>query len=639
MSTPRLVFADAESRYCSKTYSLSKMTTQEYIRDSRFKCFGWGLAIEKGQPIWVTSEAKIKRALEATIPGNVVVCHNTSFDGSILAWIYNLRPRLFIDTVSLSRAIIGERLRSHSLESVSQLLLGYGKLPYLKAMDGVENPDEQQLALLGQYCALHPTQSDIALTRAIFYKLFPFLPKQELAVVDMVTRFFTEPSLLLDPVLLKSYHAEVVAKRLRSLDDAGIENATELRSNPQFALALQKLGVDPPTKLSPTTGQIAWAFAKFDPGMQALQEHPDERVQALVAARLENKSTLAESRAENFITAQKYGALPVGYLYSGAQTTHRLSGGGGSNNLQNLPRGGALRRAIMAPIRHTLVVGDLAQIELRITLKLAAQLEAQGIWNQQHIGPEGYRLSEEQKALAILASGGDLYSSFGSIIYQKTITKDTHPIERQVAKSAVLGLGFGMGKDKFMAYCKQQGIAVDAEFADYVVKVYRGTYQGVVRLWRYMQESMKQFIFDGIDKQLFKEPDVWVGHTTLFGDAYVGLKGALQIKYPGLAYDPQERQFTYDRAAGKTKIFAGKYVENLVQYLAAIVNKEKMVAVNKRYRVVMNSHDEVVCVVPHAEREEAEQWIKDIMEESPAWWKELPLNAEVKSSERYGNAK
>ena len=618
------VFLDYETHY-SKEYSLKKMSTQEYIYSPHFKVHGAGVAIGKNPPQWF-SGARLDLLLSKLVPGNVIVCHNAGFDAAILNWHYGLKPKLIIDTISLSRALIGERLRSHSLDSIAKFLLGQEKGGFLSEVMGVRDLTPEQERQLAAYC-LH----DVDLCRQIFYKLIPHIPKKELLVMDWVSRCYTEPCLLLDPTLLKEYHAEVVAKRLRSLDDAGVASAKELRSNPQFADALRALGVDPPMKTSPTSGEPAYAFAKTDEGLMALQEHPDERVQALVAARLENRSTLAETRAENFITAQKYGAFPIGYLFSGAMTTHRLSGGGG-NNLQNLPRGGALRRAIMAPIRHTLVVGDQAQVELRITLALAVALMAQ-------LGVDVTE-TEEYKALRILEAGGDLYGTFGTTIYQKTITKENTPLERQIAKSAVLGLGFGMGKDKFIAYCKQQGIAVNEDFAQYVVKLYRGTYSGVVRLWRYMQDRIKAFIADtDTSLQLFKEPNVWVRRTTLSGDAAVGLEGALQIKYPGLRYDAENNQFLYDRAIGPAKLFAGKYVENLVQYLARQIIVEQTVRVNKRYKVAMSTHDEIVCVVPRDEKEEAMVWVKQIMEAPVAWWPSLPLGAEVKSNDRYGNAK
>ena len=67
------------------------------------------------------------------------------------------------------------------------------------------------------------------------------------------------------------------------------------------------MGVEPPTKLSPATGKETWAFAKSDEGFKALADYPDERVQALVAARLGTKSTLEETRTERFIGIAKRG--------------------------------------------------------------------------------------------------------------------------------------------------------------------------------------------------------------------------------------------------------------------------------------------------------------------------------------------
>jgi hypothetical protein len=58
-----------------------------------------------------------------------------------------------------------------------------------------------------------------------------------------------------------------------------------LMSNDKFAEALRSLGVEPETKTSPATGAQTYAFAKSDPFMIALDEHPDLRVQALAGAR------------------------------------------------------------------------------------------------------------------------------------------------------------------------------------------------------------------------------------------------------------------------------------------------------------------------------------------------------------------
>jgi DNA polymerase len=539
----------------------------------------------------------------------------------------------------MSRALIGERLRSHSLDSIAHYLLGKEKGHYLASTMGIKDLRKDEEAKLAEYCL-----DDVRLCREIFYALIPYMPKPELPVIDMVARMYTEPKLLLDQELLMQYHSEVVAKRLCALDEAGIENPTEVRSNPQFAAALQRLGVIPPMKTSPTTGKLTYAFAKTDEGLQALEDHPDERVQALVAARLENRSTLAETRAESFITASRYGELPIGYNYSGAQTTHRFSGAYGMN-LQNLPRGGALRKSIMAPEGYELVVGDQSQIELRITFALAIHLYLK------RYPDNGYEHLPEVEALQILAGGGDLYATFGSYIYQTEITKETHPYERQVSKSAVLGLGFGMGKDKFIAYCRQQNIEMDDGLAAYIVKFYREKYSLVPQLWKYLNDCFKEFCAFNDPIQLFNEPNITIeftrtprsviaGAVTAWAnDVSIGLPGQLRVKYPQLMFHPGSRQFTYERANGTTHLFAGKFVENLVQYLARQIIMEQTVRVNRRYPVVMSTHDEIAALPEKSKTEQCKVEMKEIMEERMSWWPSLPLNADIHSAVRYGEAK
>jgi DNA polymerase I-like protein with 3'-5' exonuclease and polymerase domains len=98
-------------------------------------------------------------------------------------------------------------------------------------------------------------------------------------------------------------------------------------------------------------------------------------VQALVAARLGNKSTLEETRTQRFIDISKRGLLPVPIRYYAAHTGRW--GGDDKINLQNLPSRGpnakALKRSIIAPEGHMIVEADSAQIEARVLAWLAEQ--------------------------------------------------------------------------------------------------------------------------------------------------------------------------------------------------------------------------------------------------------------------------
>ena len=83
-------------------------------------------------------------------------------------------------------------------------------------------------------------------------------------------------------------------------------------SNQIFAKILETVGVEAPMKISLRTGKETYAFAKTDKEFTALLEHPDPKVQTLVAARLGTKSTIEETRTENLIKVSDRGSH---YLY------------------------------------------------------------------------------------------------------------------------------------------------------------------------------------------------------------------------------------------------------------------------------------------------------------------------------------
>ena len=116
-----------------------------------------------------------------------------------------------------------------------------------------------------------------------------------------------------------------------------------------------------------TTGKEWLALAKSDEVLKALVEHPDERVQTLVAARLGNKTTLEETRTERLIGIAGRGKIPVPLSYYAAHTGRW--GGSDKINFQNFPsRGdnaGKLKKAILAPEGHVIIDCNLARIQAR----------------------------------------------------------------------------------------------------------------------------------------------------------------------------------------------------------------------------------------------------------------------------------
>ena len=315
--------------YYDKEYSLSKLTTEEYVRDPRFEVIMVGLRWPDGRTEVIDgTHLEIKHRFDEIEWGRyAVLCHNTLFDGAILAWRFGVDPAAWLDTLSMGRAMFGSR--NNSLASLAKRYGLEDKGTTVQNMMGRRratlSPAEfQQYA---EYCLL-----DVELCHQLWQLMStgwynpsegdnrgPF-PLQELKLIDLHIRMFTEPMLRLNRDKLETHLQEVLAQKAALMERVTVDK-TELMSNARFAVLLEGLGVEVPTKISPTTGKQTFAFAKTDPGMKALLEHESPEVQALAAARLGVKSTLEETRTQRFIDiAKRDPRFPVPLKYAYART-------------------------------------------------------------------------------------------------------------------------------------------------------------------------------------------------------------------------------------------------------------------------------------------------------------------------------
>jgi DNA polymerase I-like protein with 3'-5' exonuclease and polymerase domains len=311
-----LVTLDFETYY-SKEYSLSKMTTEAYIRDPRFQVIGFSYRIGGGETIWFTgTDDEIAAKLRSLmLEGHSLLAHHTAFDGAILAWIYGIHPKFLLDTLSMARPITGLTVGGSLAALAKKFALGEKGTEVINAL-GKRREDftPEEMARYGEYC-----RNDVILTYNLFHVLRQWITDEELYVIDMMLRMFTDPVIELDKGKLEEHLSEVKLRKERLMEkiDASI-GRDQLMSNPQFAAVLEKLGVQPPMKISPTTGKETFAFSKTDAMFKILLEHEDERVQAVVAARLGIKTTLEETRTEAFIGIADRGPLPILLNYYGA---------------------------------------------------------------------------------------------------------------------------------------------------------------------------------------------------------------------------------------------------------------------------------------------------------------------------------
>jgi DNA polymerase len=541
------------------------------------------------------------------MPESFVVAHNMMFDGAILAWHFDIHPKVLGDTLAMARAVDGTEVGN----SLAKLALRYGLgakgTEVLNALGKNRRsftPDE--LDRYGDYC-----KNDVEITYQLFNILLANFKKKELKLIDLTLRMFTAPVLELNLPLLEQHLIDVVSKKEQLIADASADREV-LMSNEKFATRLREFGVEPPMKISLTTGKLALAMAKSDAGFKELADHPDERVQALVAARLGTKSTLEETRTQRFIDISKRGKLPVPLRYYAAHTGRW--GGDDKLNLQNIPRKSPLKTSIIPPKGYVLIDSDSSQIEARVLAWLSGQ-------------------NDLVKAFEM---GEDVYKMMASSIYNKRIDQITDE-ERFVGKTTILGAGYGMGAVKFQLQLKTFNVDLGQDFCRHVLKSYRSEFSHIPALWDEGHKSLDALSSEKLVTTTFGIQPQAV--SILPGIGY-DLPSGLPLKYMDLrATEVDERgrpQYIYSTRKGPVRIYGGKVVENLCQALARCVIGEQMLRIAKRYKVVLTVHDAVACVVPIEEKEVAAAYVQECMRWRPEWAQTLPLNCEVKYGDSYG---
>ena len=619
-----LITLDWETYY-AQDFGFRTMTTEEYIRDKRFQEIGVGIKVDDEPASWFSgTHEEIKKHLTELTDWTdaALLCHNTLFDGAILAWRFGIKPAFFLDTLSMARALHGVDAGG-SLAALAERYEIGKKGTEVEEAKGKQLQDftPRQLAVYGEYC-----KNDVELTYKLFHLMAPSFPSDEVKLIDMTLRMFIDPVFKVDDAMLVQRLEELkqekndllatLKERLKCDDEEAVRK--KLASNKQFAGLITDYGIIPPTKLSPTTGKETFALAKNDEGFISLSEHEDTFIQQLCAVRLGTKSTLEESRITRFIDIGKRnkGLLPIPLKYYGAHTG-RWSGSD-KVNFQNLPsrdkKKKALKNAVLPPEYSVVINCDSSQIEARVLAWLAGQ----------------------DDVVQQFSNGDDVYSIFASKVYNRTITK-ADPVERFVGKTCVLGLGYGTGWRKLQHTLKTQppGAVIDDEECQAIVNLYRDVNSDIISLWKDSDNALQEICnWDAKSKEYY----LGEHKALLVTKEGIQLPNGLLIRYPNLRYDTEgeKSQYKYKSRKGEISIWGGAVVENVVQALARIVVGEQMLAINERYRVVLTVHDAAVIVVPEVIKDEAMSFIIEKMSTPPAWAATLPVACEAKYGHSYG---
>lgn len=671
----RVLLLDFETAWASKpyvdaqgnardAYTLKKMTTEQYVRDPRFKA--WGLAWKElgseGGPVWVPRRMLASFFQSIDWSRTAVVAHNAQFDVSIMVWHYGAMPAFIFDTLSMARALRGVEAGS----SLKKLADTFGLPPKGEAVHSTDGmldslPFEVELEL-AEYC-----RHDVVLAERVFEILGQGYPLSELKLIDLTLRMFVRPLLELDPVMLQDAIQEEQEKREELLAKLKVSDKA-LASNDKFADILRAIGIDPPrkpkkpTKKTPNPVGSLYAFAKTDAHFQAMLNSDNETLAMLCEARLKVKSTLERTRAQRFYDISQRGTLPVPLSYYGTLTGRWSASKGAALNMQNLKRGSFLRKAIMAPAGYSVCVTDLSQIEPRVLAYLSDYIEM----------------------LDIFRAGQDPYAQFGATMFNiPGLSKETHPDLRQSAKSALLGAGFYLGWASFaqqlltgflgappvrydkafadklgltrqdaIAFvdgkygeeryqrmleiphtCTEQELFVHCVCAKRIIDTYRATAAPVTQYWKLLGDLIEHSLYGG---------NVYEHKCLRFEKERIVLPNGMALQYPDLRAEQKDKgglEWTYAAGNARKKLHSGVLAENTTSAVARIVMTDGMIRLATRYPVVMSVHDEAVNLIPDTELEEGRKWCHAQMVREPKYLPGIPIGADTGVHRRYGLAK
>lgn len=629
--------------YFDKEYSLSKMSTINFIKDERFEpiCVGFyhdgHTSVDFDPDAWVQLS---KRLYGNNFENVTVIAKNAKFDISILTEYYDVWPPYVIDLQDLTH--MWDARMQHNLAKLAKMFklkdkgntkefMGKHRRNFLDDYDWQEK--------MRAYCK-NDVKLEWKLFNMFFYSLLPQYDYYsfELEIAKHTLDMYIHKQLQLDLPAAYELKEEMEWEQQEAAKATG-HTIDELSKNKYFVKLLQDAlpeGESVPMKQG-KRGLIP-ALAKNDRAMYHLLHHPRESVRKLAIARQAVKSwPLHIKRVGRLIRQAKAtgGRIGVPLVYHGAHTG-RYSGtekvnfqnfGGKGRNIALHPLIASMRSLIKAPEGYMLAISDSEQIEARILAWLAGQDDLL----------EGF------------AKGEDVYSIFGKDIFGHRIwkPKGTEPkairkklsIERGFAKDTILGAGYGMGSNTFYENCYANpnlkplfdSGKYDWEFVDKLIKKYRNKYKKIPKFWNQIEKAFKWVV-----KYPSKQISISENRITFYKkgtSVWMRLPSRREIQYRHATIGKNGNiRYHYSK-----NVWGGFLAENVVQAISRDLLVHWTMKLKEYYPVVLSVHDETVCLVEKEGNTVAKEFIiNECMCSRPDWLdNKLPLSAETQFSERY----
>ncbi len=598
------VFVDFET-VATGDLSLKKMSTFQYLTDPRFDVLCVAIALGRGDVHVYVKGASSSAGLDqarmvlrnAAEEGRIFVAHNVGFDGLVCKLCWGLNFSTYFDTTGYARFLGIQAGLANTAAFFEKNKLEAP--PFSDA--SLHNPALRKQ--MERYCA-----TDVALARLIFGKAIADerYPDGDF-VISSMTAGANLRGLRVDVEQAAAFAADLAALRAATLADfaSSFDFDTSDLSKTRKVLAY----------LQSRWGIKLASLDKRDPSRAVIIAHAPE-AQRFLALR-QRLQTLRKA-GQN---AGAYAKIPGSRIYNvvhyyGAHTGRFTAGGrdAGKLNLHTLfktknsakiPELGRERTLIVPSEGSSFCAADLSNIEARVVALVA-----------------------EEKALLdqFATSGSDVYIWFAQPIFPgvKIVKGGENDHLRQLGKEAVLGLGFGMGLDKFLERVRAAVPGVDAE----LVKRMFDAYQEMFPRIRRARYALHRRFADAADRHLasFERPcpihlstepavagpTVVVGlptgrslfYRSILGEDELGPYGPRRAYWyapsasclPSLrarGRGPGQRRFPDGQI--RARVTPQVLIENIVQAIARnLMVHQAMQLEREGLRVAFHAHDEVV---------------------------------------------
>lgn len=288
---------------------------------------------------------------------------------------------------------------------------------------------------------------------------------------------------------------------------------------------------------------------------------------------------------------------------------------------------------------HRLVDADFSQIEARVLAWLAREMELLGAFR-------------DKKDPYVKFACEHLYRANYDDCFEYTSGKRkvaqfyTRP--RRIAKSAVLGAGFGLGWRTFIEYCDNSDLIITEEESKNTIYVYRDANPNIVKLWDRIEQCAVLAVAQPGRTFILGETGVKF-YTWHLDDQRYWLKielpsgRCLHYYRPKLEARTRFGKFVeiltfrkeWNGKSYREDTYGGRLTENIVQGIARdilVVGGLKAEAAG--YPTIMLVHDNNVTM-PLKDHGSVEELVAAMCDQE-AWITDLPVEAEGKEMVRYG---